>query len=721
MKKSSFWLIFTIILVSFILSVTFYMDKVTINATPDVHTDQKWKASFSSPLKASAILEGNVYVVDQQGNKVEAKIQLGQSGYTVEVSNLKSGSYTLHVQRQALKTSFLKSLKTKKISFTVNQVLPTVKTEEELIEYFKKYEELLAQNSHDMTAENEGSPFEDGFQEYGLGGEAVGHSQTNHQVEGVDEADIVKTDGEYIYSISDGRIIIMDVRNPQQMVKISEIPYEESVNLLQLFLHEDTLIVIAEKYLQLPPTIDPIQNLETMPIMDTGSTQIHLYDVKDASHPVLIREIGSEGYLNSARLTNQVMYFVTNVSPMYWIATEGEKIELRPHIFDSKIGQDFSPMALSDLSILPGTIEGAYSIISAIDLKNPKESQVTTKGYLGGSQSMYMSQEALYLTAPIYLPHEQKENQDTTRMIWNPRESNTEIFKFKIDGTKVDFVSSGEVIGSLLNQFSMDEHKGYFRIVTTKGFAWDKKSKSENNLYILDAGMNQVGAIEGLAEGERIYSARFMGDKAYMVTFKETDPLFVMDVSNPTHPTVLGELKIPGFSNYLHPLDENHLIGFGYDTIAIPGENGSEPWIVTGGMKVSLFDVSNFKNPKEKDVVILGGQGTFSSIHYDHKALFQHRLKGIYGFPISLYKGTSKEGFGEYAGEGSMYYKITPENGIELAANLITPKKPNQPYEDWEKLVQRIVYIGDALYTISLTETKSYDLNTFKQLGVVTY
>jgi uncharacterized secreted protein with C-terminal beta-propeller domain len=357
-----------------------------------------------------------------------------------------------------------------------------------------------------------------------------------------------------------------------------------------------------------------------------------------------------------------------------------------------------------------------------MDLNNPKDSQVVSKGYLGGSNAMYMSKDALYLTAPIYMPVENDDkNQTSIDRMWNPQETNTEIFKFGLDGTTVNFISSGEVTGMLLNQFSMDEHEGYFRVVTTKGFTWDNEAPSENNLFILDKGMKQVGSIVGLAKGERIYSARFMGDKAYMVTFRETDPLFVMDVSNPTAPKVLGELKIPGFSNYLHPLDENHLIGFGYDTKSVPNENGGEPRIITGGMKISLFDVTDFTNPIEKDMEIIGGQGTYSSLQHDHKALFQHREKGLFGFPVTLYEGSNKEGYGEYAGEGAVMYEITAEKGIKQVANLIKQPSSSQLYENYEQLVQRMVYAGDTLYTISMKEMKSYDLNTFKEIGVVTY
>ena len=228
-------------------------------------------------------------------------------------------------------------------------------------------------------------------------------------------------------------------------------------------------------------------------------------------------------------------------------------------------------------------------------------------------------------------------------MIWNPGIANSELFKFTLNKTNVTFQSSATLKGHLLNQFSMDEHKGYFRVVTTEGNTWDDKKPSENNLFILDENLNTTGSVEGLAKGERIYSARFMGDKAYMVTFRETDPLFVIDVANPAAPKVLGELKIPGFSNYLHPLDDNHLIGFGYETVAEKNPQGGEPLILTMGMKISLFDVTDFHNPKEKDTEIIGGRGTYSQIQYDHKALFQHEERNLYGFPISIYDEIGKD------------------------------------------------------------------------------
>ena len=723
MKKRSVWLIIAAVVATIVLSFAFLIDKVTVSASSIALSEQGWKANFSVPLKASAIGDGTIYLVDQQGNKMDADLKLAKNGRSVEVNELKPGSYTLHINRDAIQGGFFKSMPTSKLSFTVHKDLQSVKSEKELKDYFKKLQKLMASNFSGrgvMTEEAESSDSSNKSSASGSGEAA--YSETNNQVEGVDESDIVKMDGEFIYAIVNGRVIITDIRKPSAMAKMAELPFEATFYPMQLFLNEDTLIVLGDKqipYEYAEPTGD-VSNKMMMP--NNSSTNVRFYDVKDKKNPKLVREIGAEGYLNGARKTDNMLYFVTNVMPNYWAMQEGGDVELRPYTFDSQKDDKASPMAYSDLSILPGTLEGTYSVITAMDLNNPKDSQVVSKGYLGGSNAMYMSKDALYLTAPIYMPVENDDkNQTTSDRMWNPQETNTEIFKFGLDGTTVNFISSGEVTGMLLNQFSMDEHKGYFRVVTTKGFTWDNEAPSENNLFILDKGMKQVGSIVGLAKGERIYSARFMGDKAYMVTFRETDPLFVMDVSNPTAPKVLGELKIPGFSNYLHPLDENHLIGFGYDTKSLPNENGGEPRIVTGGMKISLFDVTDFTNPIEKDMEIIGGQGTYSSLQHDHKALFEHREKGLFGFPVTLYEGSNKEGYGDYAGEGAIMYEITAEKGIKQVANLIKQPSSSQLYENYEQLVQRMVYAGDTLYTISMKEMKSYDLNTFKEIGVVTY
>jgi len=597
--------------------------------------------------------------------------------------------------------------------------MKTVESEAELRAYFKELKKWIDANSRYSTMTEEATAESDtsaGANDMSAKADGGGdHSTTNNQVEGVDESDIVKTDGKYVYFVQNQKLTITDVQNPNNLKQITSIKYEEEFYPTELFLFKDQLIVLGDHYTPIEYSKGATAK-KMMPV--SGMTKAMIYDVSDASKPELIREIGTEGYRIGARMTDGILYFITSVHPNFWIMEEDSDVELRPHVYDSKKGELPEPMPYESLSILPHTSEGSYSVITSVDLNNLDQSAVETKGYLGGSQQLYMSKENLYLTANVFRPDEKNQEGGAADriMIWNPGTNDTEIFKFALDGTNVDYQASAIVPGYLLNQFSMDEHDGHFRLVTTEGNMWDDKNSSKNHLFILDDEMKLVGSVEDLAKGERIYSARFMGDKAYMVTFRETDPLFVIDVATPTEPKVLGELKIPGFSNYLHPLDENHLIGFGYDTEAIKEKGVSEPRIVTKGMKISLFDVSDFHNPKEKDTEIIGGMGTYSPIQHDHKALFQHQELNLYGFPVVLYEETENLTYGQFEAEGALIYEITPENGIQLKGDLVKQKQAGQQYEEWERQVLRMIYVDDALYSISMKELNSYNLQGFKQL-----
>ena len=452
---------------------------------------------------------------------------------------------------------------------------------------------------------------------------------------------------------------------------------------------------------------------------DINMTKVFIYDIEKPTNPELVRIVGQEGSFTNIRKVGQTVYMVLNYSPSYWLLEESKSTELRPLAYDSIQGEDYEPIDYKDISILPGTLEGQYSIIKAIDLTSSDEKAITTKGYLGGSSGLFMSESALYLTGHKY--EETVEVSDTaifsTRDIWVPQVGDTDIYKWSVSGVNIDFVGAATVEGTVLNQYSMDEYNGYFRIATTEGSTRDEKSPSKNHLFVLNESMQVVGQINDLARGEKIYSARFMGDKAYLVTFKEVDPLFVIDVAEPTKPKVLGELKIPGFSNYLHPLDERHLIGIGYDTKVMTTEYSKEPFIVTDSMKVSLFDVSDLNNPKEKDHVLIGGRGTYSEIQHDPKALFRHEKLGLYGFPVVMYDETNDES--RYLGDGALVYEITAENGITLKGNLIDNTNSQMQYEDWESTVQRIVYIGDTLFTVARGEMKSYVLESYELLDTM--
>ncbi|MEI4769025.1 beta-propeller domain-containing protein [Psychrobacillus sp. FJAT-51614] len=701
MKKWIMSIIGTLLIVG--LVIVFFSARTSVSAQDAVLSNQPFIVNLSSAVSEDAFEKGEMYVIDQQGKKVNAKHSISNKGKLVEIKGLKEGAYTLFVKNKILKTKF---------PFTVYKELQSVKSKEELKAYFEQakktqgYEKVTIMEDTMAEASKESSNVQGGD-----------YSSTNNQVDGVDEADMVKTNGSHVFSISENNVVVVNIKDPKKMSEETKIRFTNDFYPSQLLLSDDTLIIIGQKNVFRTLESDGKQNIDRIGMPMDSMTSVYFYDITNPASPKLSREIATEGYLNGARLTNNTMYFVTTVYPKFWMMEENENIELRPIIYDSKTDNEPKPMNYDSIAILPNSMQANYSIISAINIENLKDNSVMTNGYLGGSEQLYMSKENLYLTSTIF----ESTNSNSKKLIWNPGKMDTEVFKFALNETAVQFVASSRLTGTILNQFSMDEHDGYFRAVTTKENRWEENEPSENNLFILDKGMKIVGSITGLAKDERIYSARFMGDKAYMVTFKQTDPLFVIDVATPTAPKVLGELKIPGFSNYLHPLDENHLIGFGYETKTVPQEGSKEPLIMTEGMKVSLFDVSDLSNPKELDTEVIGGQGTFSPIQYDHHALFQHREKNLYGFPISIYEQGTGQEYAQFKQDGALVYEITPEKGIVMKGNLLNPHNPAQLYENWESSIQRMVYVGDSLYTIAVREITSYNLNKYEKIGKLKY
>ena len=282
----------------------------------------------------------------------------------------------------------------------------------------------------------------------------------------------------------------------------------------------------------------------------------------------------------------------------------------------------------------------------------------------------------------------------------------TKILKFNLNNGKIKFKAEADVTGGINNQFSMDENNGYFRIATTVGISsWDiDNDSSSNSLYILDENLKEVGKVEGIAKGEKIYSVRYVGNKAYVVTFKTMDPLFVIDLSDVKKPKILGELKIPGYSTYLHPYDETHLIGFGYDT----KENSSEDGYVQNGLKMSMFDITNLNNPKEMFTVKIGKNGTTSPLTEDHKALLFSKEKNIIAFPVNSYKN------GKYVSKAQIY-KIDLNKGFILQGEIQNSEVSSKNYS-YQKTIERIIYSNDVYYTLSKNLIKAVDMETLKEI-----
>jgi uncharacterized secreted protein with C-terminal beta-propeller domain len=357
--------------------------------------------------------------------------------------------------------------------------------------------------------------------------------------------------------------------------------------------------------------------------------------------------------------------------------------------------------------------------VTSVNVEDTAKS-ISTKAYLGAGELVYSSLNNLYLSASKYNFGGSSDAIPTENKI------TTQIYKFGIDKGAINFAAAGEVEGTALNQFSMDESGDYFRIATTTQSWYSGTNQSHNSLFVLDKSMQTVGKLENLAKGESIKSARFMGNRAYLVTFQQVDPLFAIDLTEPTNPFVAGELKIPGYSEYLHPYDENHLIGIGHDAV----ENGTSA--IPLGLQMALFNVSDMKNPKQLYNVKIGDKGTNTELTYNHKALYWDAEKKLFGFPVDYYeleKGFDvanpwQTGVGKF--QGAYIYSVTPQSGFELKAKLtqlpisasmlIDYGKDASYYSYYNYFVNRILRVGDdSLFTLSNNQINAYDLNNFKE------
>ena len=541
--------------------------------------------------------------------------------------------------------------------------------------------------------------------------EEVDYSNTNVQVEGVDEADIVKTDGNYIYYVTNNKVIIVNAQDEKNLKIVSEIQYKDNnFNPRELFIAENKLIVIGNLYENHSKSNVLVEN------MYPASNQItvaKIYKTENKEKPELTREIKIEGNYLSSRMIGDNVYFIAN-KYMYSYLFRNREIEemdeeyFKPKYTDTVLGNTEKCIDYSDICYFPESEDTSYLNIAGFNINNNEPANIET--YLGAGVDIYASENNLYITKVKY------EYKDSKWYgYYNNYDVNTYIYKFKLEDSKVTYEAAGSVPGEVLNQFSMDEKDGYFRIATTDSDSWDSQT-DRNNLYVLNEKLETVGKIEGLAKGEKIYSVRFMGNRAYMVTFVETDPLFVIDLSEPTNPTVLGELKIPGYSKYLHPYDENHIIGFGENTRI--NEYGG---VVTDGMKMALFDVTNPTNPKELYSVDIGEKGTYSELLNNHKALLFSKEKNIIAFPVSI-----SEEVGNYRTnlkfQGAIVYGLDIEKGFTLKGT-IAHMQVQDGYRnyDYEKAVERIIYIKDNLYTLSKGMIKSTNMNTMEEQSLLEF
>ncbi len=552
------------------------------------------------------------------------------------------------------------------------------------------------------------------------------YSTTNIQVENVDEADIIKTDGDYIYSISGNKVVISNVTDPKNIKIESSLYLSDGSYPEDLIIYNNKLVVIAAR--------STSSTTYYSKYLNNQNTLVNIYDITDKNDiKILKRYELYEPYYTSRCIDNK-LYVISSGT----LRKEDGKI-VRAYSEDFLERQ----IDLKNIKYLKDVKTRKQTLISLVDLNNA-ESDIDVSSYLIDISNAYVSENGIYLLDQKY---EYDYSSPQIRDLFGlkgifgvfeydydyDRNSGyqTEIYKFDIakDG-KVNYSAKNKVEGRTINQYSLDEFNNHLRVALY--------SQKGARVVVFNENLKQIGASDYVAKGETMYSSRFMGNKAYLVTYKTMDPLFVIDLSNESNPKVLGELHIPGYSTYLHPYDENHIIGIGMETEEVVHRNSWGQVTSTTskiiGMKMALFDVSNVKNPIQVSQTVIGDRRTTSAILTNPKALLFSKEKQLIAIPVNNYASDFEISSSEsssystminsyvnystpYIAEGYFVYSINLEDGFKLKGVITHDATTTTYYSYAPSKLLRGLYIDDILYTVSETAIKASNLDTLELIN----
>jgi uncharacterized secreted protein with C-terminal beta-propeller domain len=589
---------------------------------------------------------------------------------------------------------------------------------------------------------------------------AAGYSQTNIQVAGVDEPDIIKNDNRYIYTISGSTLAIIDAYPAASASVISKTEIADTPK--DIFVNGDRLVLFSSGTGTLGTVVQPESaEAQVMPMPPyryySPITHATIYDISDRKNPRLLKDYTIEGDYTDARMIGSLVYMITREQVYTYSGNpvvvpalrEGTRTVIQPDVwyFDNR------------------EYQYTFTTITSFDASSGNEKDAQTY-LLGSGNTLYVSQDAIYVSYQRYHPVIYKRQgqevlpvpaidvsgsagvsssgvavipPDFNTLTESERQSvldglrnaeqdairrqeadqtTTVVHKIGINNGAITYIAKGEVPGTLHNQFSMDEYNNNLRIATTSNVYTPQYGQyTYNNVFVLDGNMATIGSLTHIAEQETIYSTRFIGDRLYMVTFKRIDPFFVIDLSNPRSPKILGKLKIPGYSDYLHPYDATHIIGIGKETT-------TNDWggVSTSGVKLALFDVSDVANPKQLDKVQIGDAGSDSAALTDHHAFLFDRSKNLLVIPVRAVSSAPviKGDYYTYQPQvwyGAYVFGLTPQTGFTLRGTVQHGSGDSGYYYYGcsTSEVKRSLYIGDVLYTMSSKQIKANplgDLNT---------
>jgi len=539
------------------------------------------------------------------------------------------------------------------------------------------------------------------------------YSDTNTQVSGIDEADFVKTNGKQIYMISGKDIVVVEAKGAETK-EIARISLDEnatnnpdeslSISARELFLSGDTLVVLYDSLITKSSEEEITTPFEYGYFGSFSSsrtvTEMALYNVSDPKNPSFISTFGQDGYYLSSRLQDGIIYLIS----IYYVSDTSLLARENPESFVPVLsaGNEKSAIEASDVCILPNSDSTSYSVITSLDVSEAK--RIDQQSILGSTETTYMSYGNLYLAANVYKEEIIDSRQDGSFLVEDHQSTqSTRISKFSLEKGTIDFKIDTLIPGALINQFALDEFEGYLRAVTTVQkstyrtlteeenviYDWNSSTNdpSTNALFVLDEELNIDGSIEGLAEEERVYSVRFDGAVGYFVTFRQVDPLFAVDLSDPANPHIKSELKIPGFSSYMQVFGEDRLLGFGMDA----DKEGR-----TQGLKLSMFDTSDPYNITQKHVTNLDESNSEALL--EHKAILVDSEKNLIGFPTE---------------KGYLIYGYSDGSGFFLQTKINFT-----PYDWWQG--SRGLFIDTFFYICQKNRITVVNLESFAQIAQIT-
>ncbi len=518
------------------------------------------------------------------------------------------------------------------------------------------------------------------------------YGTTNTQEKDVDEGDIIKTDGNYLYianADSNKSISIVDVTG-EKMVEASQIDLKDNEVAEEIYIVDDKLVVVG--HLQTEHRTETNENYKVYDSLAyiEHDTFVKVYNISDRKAPKLVNEYSQQGGYDNSRMIGTKLYAISTYRVNVY--HDDYRNMCIPEI---TVDDTCEKIPADSIYLVEESKSTTYAVITTLDISENEKPESTA--ILGECGNLYASSKGLFLCESAT----DEKYQEITK-----------IYRFEYTDSGVKHMAEGKVNGYINNQFSMSYDGEYFRIATTfNKVTVDGDSVSMNindrvnNLYILNNNMQIVGEVEDMAKGEMIKSVRFVGNMAYVVTFRQTDPLFVIDLNDPENPTVKGELKIPGFSEYLHPITANLLVGVGRDG-TMTGENGD--------CKVSLFDVSNPYEPKENSVLkVSGGAYCYTPVSYNHKVYVKlSDNEFAVPFTIDYYVNS-----GDIKPSGDYYirYKLTADGLCEVTRLRVG---------DTESQIMGATYVENTFYVVNNcygkgTYVKAYDLTINKEIDSI--